>query len=478
MATVHRVAAAVEPAQLGSYQEAARLVLLHSVISEGHPRPGALAVVLRWADELAEDFRSLFGYTLHTTARHARLIRRLDVFDGSQAIVAANSGRRPFDRRRLAYLCLVLACLHGSRVEIALADLVKDFSPHANAIDHLGFDPTAPGHKDAIVDVIDWLVQHGVLRVSDGSTQAWARDPDRGDALFDIDHELCSALFRPGKPLQHLTSAAGLLEIPASGVGRDARRRHGAQRARRAVIEHPVVYFADADPETAAALRQPTLAEDLVRLTGLQIERRAEGIMLVDTTGHFTDRRFPGRGGAVNRTAGLLLAKIADLQEDPDRSRELKRMRPPDPMEEHADLLARIDLALPHAGTLAALALDAPTADSGASPERAEADDAVAEPLRVVELPLVEDARLVEMINALYEEFGPASFTNKWQADPRGLLTEALVLLADLRLVHPVPGGVLVRPAAGRYRNITAVLPHPKTDGQFAFDFSAAEDTF
>jgi hypothetical protein len=37
---------------------------------------------------------------------------------------------------------------------------------------------------------------------------------------------------------------------------------------------------------------------------------------------------------------------------------------------------------------------------------------------------------------------------------------------------------VLVRPAAGRYRNITAVLPHPKTDGQFAFDFSAAEDTF
>ena len=78
-------------------------------------------MVLRWADELAEDFRSLFGYTLHTTARHARLIRRLDVFDGSQAIVAANSGRRPFDRRRLAYLCLVLACLHGSRVEIALS---------------------------------------------------------------------------------------------------------------------------------------------------------------------------------------------------------------------------------------------------------------------------------------------------------------------------------------------------------------------
>ena len=40
--------------------------------------------------------------------------------------------------------------------------------------------------------------------------------------------------------------------------------------------------------------------------------------MLADAGGRFTDRPFPGRGGAVNRAAGLLLAKIADLIEDPD----------------------------------------------------------------------------------------------------------------------------------------------------------------
>jgi uncharacterized protein (TIGR02678 family) len=476
MAAAHRVAATVEPADLGSYQEAARLVLVHSVISENHPRPGALGAVLRWADELGEDLRSLFGYTLYTTARHARLIRRWDTLDSSQAIVAANSGRRPFDRRRLAYLCLVLATLHGSRTEVDLADLVKDFSPHANAIEHLGFDPTVPGHKDAVVDVMDWLVQRGALRVSDGSTQAWARDPDRGDALFDIDHELCGALFRPSKPLQHLASAAGLLDVPAAGVGRDARRRHTAQRARRAVIEHPVVYFSDVDPETAAALRQPMLAEDLVRLTGLQIERRAEGVMLVDTTGHFTDKRFPGRGGVVNRTAGLILAKISDLLEDPDMALEVMRMGPPDPGADHADLLARIDVALPHSGILAALALDGAEVGRAAAPEAVE-DDEAAESPGAVELPLVEEARLHEMIDTLYEEFGPASFTSRWQADPRGLLAEALSLLADLRLLHRVPGGVLVCPAAARYRNITAVLPHRTTDRQFAFDFSAAEDT-
>ena len=80
------------------------------------------------------------------------------------------------------------------------------------------------------------------------------------------------------------------------------------------------------------------------------------------------------------------------------------------------------------------------------------------------------------MITELYEEFGPTSFTSKWQADSTGLLDAAVTLLADLRLVHPLPGGVLIRPAAGRYRNITAVLPRPNTDGQFAFDFAAAED--
>ena len=48
------------------------------------------------------------------------------------------------------------------------------------------------------------------------------------------------------------------------------------------------------------------------------------------------------------------------------------------------------------------------------------------------------------MIDELYEELGAASFTITWQHDPRGLLDAALTFLADLRLLRPVPGGVLV----------------------------------
>ena len=69
------------------------------------------------------------------------------------------------------------------------------------------------------------------------------------------------------------------------------------------------------------------------------------------------------------------------------------------------------------------------------------------------------------MVADLFTEFGPASFTNTWQQDPHGLLDAALVLLCDLRLVHAVPGGVLVMPQALRYRNIQGALPERPDTG-------------
>jgi len=178
---------------------------------------------------------------------------------------------RPFDRRRLACLCLVLASFQRSRVEISLADLVRTFTPAANAIDGLGFDPTISAHKAAVVDVLDWLVERGALRLSDGSLEAWARDSERGDALYDIDHDICTALFRPARPLQHLTSAAGLLDATFVSAKRGAQREAAAQRAARALVEYPVVYFAQAEPEIADALRATGVAENLARLTGLDL---------------------------------------------------------------------------------------------------------------------------------------------------------------------------------------------------------------
>jgi uncharacterized protein (TIGR02678 family) len=450
-----RSARDVQPGDLGAYQQAVRRVMTCDLITASRPRTGVLEQVLRWADEMASDFRELFGYTLIATTHQVRLVRRLDSLDPTQRSMFARKGR-PFDRRRLAYLCLVLASFQRSRIEISLADLVGVFTPAANAIEGLGFDPTVGAHKGAIVDVLDWLVDRGALRLSDGSLEAWVRDTENGDALYDIDHDVCGVLFRPARPIQHLTSVAGLLdEPPVPGLSREG----AARRARRLLLEHPVVYYADVVPEVAAALRDPGLAEDVSRFTGLVVERRAEGIMLADTTGGFTDRPFPGRGGAVNRTAGLLLAKIADLLEEP--SHTPARLPAPTLADDHAELVARVDAGLPRHGVVAELAWT-PEPGPAAGHDRGR--------VQTAEVPLVETSRLETMIDELFEEFGPASFSGIWQQDPYGLLAAAAAFLADLSLIRPVPGGVLILPAALRYRNIRAALPEKPQDDQLPLE--------
>jgi uncharacterized protein (TIGR02678 family) len=463
-----QAAPAVPLSDLGSYQHAVRLVLTNDVITATRPRPGTLDQVLRWADQMAADFRELLGYTLIATTRQVRLGRRLDGLDPTQSAIFSSRYGKSFDRRRLAYLCLMLGSFQRSRVEISLADLVRAFTPAANGIDGLGFDPTVTAHKAAVVDVLDWLVDRGALRLSDGSLEAWASDTERGDALYDVDHDICAALFRPARPVQHLTSAAGLLDSTFVSAKRGAQREAAAQRAARALIEYPVVYYAQVEPEIAEALRQSGVAENLARLTGLAVERRAEGVMLADAGGRFTDRPFPGRGGAVNRAAGLLLAKIADLIEDPDET--LIRLELPPAAEDQRDLLARIDSALPMAGVVHELAWSAPPGEPD-DPQRA----AAAGQVPALNVPFVEQSRLAVMIEELYAELGAASFTITWQHDPRGLLAAALAFLADLRLVRPVPGGVLVLPAAARYRNIKLALPVRHAGGQLGLDFGMSE---
>jgi uncharacterized protein (TIGR02678 family) len=471
----------VSPSDLGSYQHAVRLVLTNDLITTTRPRSGALAAVLRWADLIARDFADLLGYSLIATAHQVRLVRRLDSLDATQRSVFAARSGRAFDRRRLSYLCLVLAVFQRSRIEISLADLVRAFAPTASVIEGLGFDATVTEHKRAVVDVLDWLADHGALRLSDGSAENWARDTDRGDALYDIDHDICACMFRPARPIQHVPGVLGLLDVPDAGAKRSVQRDAVARRARRLLIEHPVLYFATLDQETAAALRGAELAENLARLTGLVVERRAEGVMLVDPTGRFTDLPFPGRGGAVNRTAGLLLAKIADLVEDPDDGPALARMPIPLADDDLADLADRIDAGMPAAGsdddrtrTPARTPARTLAGTPAESPAWTAADVGDSRPdWQPLDAPFVERTRMTAMLMDLYTDFGAASFTAQWQYDPDGLLDAACRLLGDLRLIRCLPGGALILPAAARYRNITAALPDSaRRDGQSAFDFT------
>lgn len=465
-----RAAAGVSPLELAEYQKAARLVLRHPLITASYPDPSALPLVRRWVGQLRADFGEVLGYTLLSSGDTIRLRRVQDTLDGTRP--AVTRARRPFDRRRYAYLMLALSALGRSGAQIALSELADAVAADAGRIGGVGMDTGRKPDRDAFVDAVAWLEARGALRIADGSAVEWVNDPERAEALYDIDRQVVGAIYAPSRVLQHLNSVTELLDAPGGGLaggmalaqGREARRRGNARRARRLVLEHPVVYYADVDADLRGQLRSAGLAEDVERLTGLELERRAEGVALISAGQRFTDVAFPSTG-TVAQAALLLCARVAGYLRH--HSAKIERLPAATAAERLAEAAARIDAALPDRGRIAdmlagpsLLAEAAGRPETGAGP--AEQDDAAD-----VAYPFLSDVWLRTELRKLVEDFG-AGMAEKQAADPGRLLAEAVALLASMGLVARVDGGVLVLPLLARYRSVTAQIKNPPPREGFA----------
>ena len=406
-----------------------------------------------------------------STGEAIRLRRTQDTLDHTRP--ALTRARRPFDRRRYAYLVLTLSALGRSGTQIALSELADVVAGEAGRTDGLGMDTGRKADRDAFVDAVAWLEARGALRMADGSAAEWVNDPEHAEALYDIDREVVAAVYAPTRVLQHVSSVTELLSgadhgSPAQGI--NAQRRAAARRARRLVLENPVVYYADADPGLRGQLRFPALAEDLQRLTGLPLERRAEGVALVNTGQRLSDITFPGTG-TVAQAALLLCARITGyLQRNRARVENLPAATA---AERLAEAARRIDSAIPRRGRVADL-LTAGDADAldGADFEAvppvspaSETGDETGEPgdpggTGEVTYPFLSEMWLRAELRKLVDEFG-AGMSERQVADPAGLLNEALGLLSQAGLVARVDGGVLVLPLLARYRGVTAQIKEP-----------------
>jgi uncharacterized protein (TIGR02678 family) len=463
--------------ELAEYQQAARLVLRHPLITVSYPDRTALPLARKWVRQLRTDFAEVLGYTLVSTGETVRLRRVQDTLDSTRP--ALTRARRPFDRRRYAYLVLTLSALGRSGSQVALSELAGAVAAEAGRIGGLGMDTGRKADRDAFVDAVAWLEVRGALRMADGSAAEWVNDPERAEALYDIDREIVAAVYAPSRVLQHLSSVTELLngtdrDGPAQGInaqGINAQRRRSARRARRLVLEHPVVYYADVDPGLRGQLRSAALTEDLERLTGLALERRAEGVALVNTGQRLSDLTFPGTG-TVAQAALLLCARIAGyLQRNRARVEHLPAATA---AERLAEAARRVDSALPDRGRVADLLAVGggleDTGDSGAAaviPADARADgagasgaDAGTETAIDVTYPFLSEMWLRAELRQLVGEFG-SGMAEKQVADPAGLLGDALGLLASAGLVARVDGGALVLPLLARYRSVTAQLKEP-----------------
>ena len=221
-----RVAAGIDALELAEYQKAARLVLRHPLITASYPDASTLPLVRKWVRQLRTDFGEVLGYTLLASGDTIRLRRVQDALDGTRP--ALTRAGRPFDRRRYAYLVLTMSAVGRSGTQIALSELADAVAADAARIDGLGMDTGRKPDRDAFVDAVTWLEVRGALRMADGSAIEWANDPQRAEALYDIDREVVGAIYAPSRVLQHLDSVTELLDSPGGAHRPRGGRRGGA----------------------------------------------------------------------------------------------------------------------------------------------------------------------------------------------------------------------------------------------------------
>lgn len=424
-----RYAREISDYQLSDYQQAVRALLKTPFVTASFPDRGTIGRVRQFSETLARDLRDAFGYQLVLRGDTARLLRVKDRLDAAQP--ARTRTGRPFDRRRYAYLSLITAVLARCGAQTTVKELAALLKADANRIAALGFDEVDYQHRRAFVDAVGWLEERSVIHAADGSSEAWASDPDDQDALYDVDRDALFALWRSRVMLQSVTGVDELLGERVASESDSVLKERAGQAARRAVAERPVAYYAEHPEQVVNHLRGSVIADDLQRLTGLVFERRREGVLLVDTA-RVSVEAFP-REGALANAALLLLVACCDLVVDPDaESGEVELSAATG-----GRLRREIDQAVP-AGT----GFDADAA--AASPD---APDSV-----TAARPFLPDT-------AVHDEFGDIlnryarNFGRDHHEAPMRLLRDALDLLERFRLVRRVEGGIALEPLAGRYRN-------------------------
>jgi uncharacterized protein (TIGR02678 family) len=301
----------LDPIELEEFQEAARTLLAHPLVTTSYPNPETLPRVRRWETTLRNEFERLTRWRLEMAPTCARLVqRRVEPSPRRPAMVTAAGGERlprPFGRLDYVLLCLVLAALHGEGGQTTIRRLVEGVMRVRAGDESIPVDFGRIEYRRAFVHTVGYLERLGVLRTApDGETVAFI-DDEEADALYTIDHDAARRML--GATPAWIDPQRGLEQFGEEryppGAG-DAPLRH---RLARRMLDEPAVYHDElpADEHDHLAERRARLIGDLERLTGCEVEVRAEGLALIDSAGQprLNDQPFPGTG-VVNNVALLL----------------------------------------------------------------------------------------------------------------------------------------------------------------------------
>lgn len=279
----------------------------------------------RYADALRDWFDRETGWRLLAEAQTIRLIASY-VPHGPTAIAVGERhparprrGDPPFTRRRYVLLCLSLAVLERSDLQINLGRLAEEVVLAARQPGLEGIDFTLTGREERadLVAAIRLLLGYGVLVRVAGDEESYVSAD--GDALYDVDRRVLATMLStrhaPGlaaatldedPPIEQIEAA---LHAPPHAYTEEEGLRQVRHAVTRRLLCDPVVYY-DELPEAERSYlvgQRVPLTRRLTEATGLVAELRAEGVAMVDPDDHLTDLRMPEQG--TDGHATLLLAE-------------------------------------------------------------------------------------------------------------------------------------------------------------------------
>jgi uncharacterized protein (TIGR02678 family) len=331
---------------------ATRLLLRHPMLTAERAAAASLPFpdLVANADPLVQWFDEVTGWKLIIDDRRgfARLVKTGAFGDRRRPATSARSHRRPFTRRRYTLLCLLMAMLEAADRQVTLHDIANAISVATEALDDVAtFDPTQRDERAALIDSVLALAELGVLAEKDVRDD-YIDQPRTANALYHVDSRRLSALLITPRAIAAASCPAEVFHEdryapwdsviaedataalplwlrqssvlpPAQArdvddVGRPPtetqRRLRVRHRLMRRLLDDPVLYY---DQLTAAERDFLTSITGwaVKRLSdvGFEVERRAEGWLLVDPDGIATDVTFPAgeTGGNVKQAALLLL---------------------------------------------------------------------------------------------------------------------------------------------------------------------------
>ena len=278
---------------------ARHLVAWPLVLSERDP--GAFRRIRRHEQTLDRWFTQRFGYRLQVTADTARLFKSAVVARRRPLRTATNQSR-PFSEREYTMLALTLAAVAAGPDVISLRDLIHEIRSMATDADVILTEEAAD--RRALITALRWMIRNGIATEMHDRVDRYITY-DSADAVLRVRPDRVALL-----PLPVLSRSATVDEL----VDRSESRRSTRPWMRSILLEEPVLYRTDLTDQEWSELRRRLGEESDIfyEMFGMEVEARAEGVMVIDPDGGSTDSRFP-RGGTVGHAALLLIDLLLNL---------------------------------------------------------------------------------------------------------------------------------------------------------------------